>query len=285
MAMDPEALLARSFPVLRHAYTARDSIIYALGIGLGEDPLDAGQLRYVYEAGLQAVPSLANVLGYPGFWVQDADTGIDWRRVVHAEQSFVLHRTLPPAGVVVAQTRLVGLYDKGAEKGALLCQERVVRDEASGAALATVSQVSMLRGDGGRGGMMGAPPPPHVVPERPADATCDLPTLRQSALIYRLSGDLNPLHVEPAVAAAAGFPRPILHGMCTMGVACHAALRTLLDYDAGAFRGMRVRFTAPVLPGETIRTELWRDGDVVSFRSHVVERGVVVLNAGRIDVG
>ena len=284
MPIDPDALLARQFTPQRHAYTARDSIIYALGVGLGEDPLDLGQLRYLYKPDLQALPSMANVLGYPGFWARDADTGIDWRRVVHAEQSFVLHRPIPAEGVVVGHTRVTGIYDKGADKGALLCQERTVTNEATGEILATVSQLSMLRGDGGRGGMAGSPPAPHRLPDRPADAVCDLSTLAQAALIYRLSGDLNPLHVDPAVAAAAGFARPILHGMYTMGIACHAALKSVLDYDPAAVRGMRCRFTAPVLPGETVRTELWRDGAVMSFRSRVVERDVIVLNAGRIDL-
>ena len=126
--------------------------------------------------------------------------------------------------------------------------------------------------------------PRTELPDRPADAVCDLATLAQAALIYRLSGDLNPLHVDPAVAAGAGFARPILHGMCTMGIACHAALKSVLDYDPASVRGMRCRFTAPVLPGETVRTELWRDGAVMSFRSRVVERDVIVLNAGRIDL-
>lgn len=155
----------------------------------------------MYEAGLLAVPTMANVLGYPGFWAQEADTGIDWRRIVHAEQSIVLHRTLPSAANVTAQTRVTALYDKGAAKGALLCQQRIVRDASSGEALATVSQLSMLRGDGGRGGSGGAPPPPHTIPDRPADAVCELPTLPQAALLYRLNGDLNPFHADPAVAA------------------------------------------------------------------------------------
>ena len=119
---------------------------------------------------------------------------------------------------------------------------------------------------------------------RPVSVVCDLPTLPQAALLYRLSGDFNPLHADPGVALAAGFPRPILHGLATMGIALHAVLRALLGYDASAVRGMRVRFTAPVLPGETLRTELWRDGCLVSLRTTALERNTLVLNAGRVDL-
>jgi len=164
-------------------------------------------------------------------------------------------------------------------------QERRVTDAASGELLASVSQTSMLRADGGFGGAHGAPlAAPHAMPARPPDAVCDLPTLPQAALLYRLSGDFNPLHADPGVALAAGFPRPILHGLATMGIALHAVLRMLLGYDASAVRGMRVRFTAPVLPGETLRTELWRDGCLVSLRTTALERNTLVLNAGRVDL-
>ena len=284
MAIDYQSLLQRRFPAVEHAYTARDTILYALGFGLGADPLDAGQLAFVYEDGLRALPTMANILGYPGFWAREPDTGIDWRRLVHAEQSFVLHKPLPAAGRVMGHNRVSALYDKGPGKAALLCQERQVVDAATGEALATLNQITMLRGQGGFGGPAGSPPPPHPMPDRAADAVCDLPTLPQAALIYRLSGDDNPLHADPAVARAAGFARPILHGLCTMGIACHAVLRTLLGYDPAAVRGMRVRFTAPALPGETIRTEIWQDGAVVSFRSTALERGAVVLDAGRLDL-
>ena len=133
MAFDPHALLRRGFAPIEHRYTVRDTMLYALGAGLGSDPLDRGQLRYVYEDGLTALPTFANVLAYPGFWAGES-----------------------------------------------------------------------------------APPAPHSLPKRSPDAVCDLPTLAQAALIYRLSGDYNPLHADPAVAGAAGFARPILHGMCTM---------------------------------------------------------------------
>lgn len=282
MAADPYALLARSFAPVVHDMTARDTILYALGVGLGADPVDAGQLRYVYEEGLQALPMMANVLGYPGFWAREPDTGIDWRRVVHAEQSIRLHRPLPASGRSVGHTRVTAFHDKGA-KGALMASERRIED-GSGVPLATVGGLTMLRGDGGSGVTVGTLPDSHPVPARAPDAVCDLPTLPQAALIYRLSGDLNPLHADPAIARGAGFERPILHGMATMGVAGHAVLSTILGYDARRMRSMQVRFTAPVYPGETIRTELWVDGGIVSLRSRVVLRDAVVLDRGRVEM-
>jgi acyl dehydratase len=283
MSVDAGALLARPFAPVVQEVTARDTILYALGVGLGADPVDAGQLGYLYEDGLAALPFMANVLGYPGFWAREADTGIDWRRVVHAEQWIDLHAPLPAVGRVVGHTRVTAFHDKGAAKGALMASERRIED-GSGRHLATVGGLSMLRGDGGSGVVVGEVRPTHAVPERAADAVCDLATLPQAALIYRLSGDLNPLHVDPAVARGAGFERPILHGMASMGVAGHAVLRTVLGYDSARFRGMSVRFTAPVYPGETIRTEMWMGAEGVAFRCRVMERGVVVLDRGRVEV-
>jgi acyl dehydratase len=290
MSIDPAALLRRRFAPIEHAFDERDTQLYALGIGMGADPLDTGQLRYVYEGvdgrALRAVPTMANVLCYPGFWAREPDTGIDWRRVVQAEQQITLHEALPTRGCVTGTTRVTALWDRGPDKGAFLAQERDIRDRDSGRLIASVSQLNLLRGDGGfgAGGSEGAPPPPHALPTRAADHVCDLPTLPQAALIYRLCGDRNPLHADPGVARAAGFERPILHGMATMGVAAHAVLRTLLDHDTGRFAAMRVRFTAPALPGDTLRTELWVDGTVVSLRTAAIERGVVVLNNARVDL-
>jgi acyl dehydratase len=290
MTLDARRLLAREFAPIEHAYARRDTQLYALGVGFGADPLDERELAYVYEGvdgnALRAVPTMVNVLGYPGFWAREPDTGIDWRRLVHAEQAIELHAPLPPEGRVIGRTRVSALWDRGADKGAFMRQERIVIDAATGQRLATVSQLTLLRGDGGfgEGGSDGAPPAPHAIPQRTPDAVCDLPTMPQAALIYRLSGDANPLHADPAVARAAGFERPILHGMATMGVAAHAVLRAVLGYDAERFRSMRVRFTAPVLPGDTLRTELWIDGGVVSLRTSALERRVMVLNNGRVDI-
>jgi acyl dehydratase len=285
MAINPQQLLNRQFAPMIHRYTQRDTQLYALGLGLGHDPLDLAALRYVYEgqAGdqLLALPTMANVLAYPGFWAREPDTGIHWQRLLHAP--------LPVAGAVTGQTRVSALWDKGPGRGTLMEQQRAVVDSASGKLLATVSHLSLLRDDGGfggeaAGGSAGAPPAPHAIPARAADMACDLPTLPQAALIYRLSGDFNPLHADPAVARAAGFERPILHGMATMGVAAHAVLRMLLAYDPARFAAMRVRFTAPALPGDTLRTALWVDGNIVSLRCTALERGVVVLNHSRVDL-
>lgn len=285
MAIDAEKLKSWPFADLEHTYTARDTMLYALGVGAGADPVDAADLAFVYENGLKALPSMALVLGYPGFWLKEQNTGVDWTRLLHGEQGMVLHRPLPPAATVIGRTRVTGLVDKGADKGALLFSARDVFDKATGELLATLTATTFLRGDGGFGGPSGPVPAPHKVPERAPDAVLDLPTLPQAALIYRLSGDYNPLHADPKVAAAAGFPRPILHGMCTFAVACRALLKLGCDNDPARLKSMNARFSAPVFPGETIRTEMWRDGDVLSFRCSVVERGIKVLDNGRAEVG
>ena len=280
MAINYERLLNRTFAPVEHTYSAQDSILYALALGLGDDPLDQRQLAFVYEQGQRAFPTLPMILGYPGFWAREADTGIDWRRLVHAEQSLQLHAPLPAHGRVMGHSRITAIVDKGPEKGALLYLERRVVDAESGVLLATVNQVNMLRGDGGFGGPSGPVPTPHRLPDRAPDQICDLPTSPQAAMLYRLCGDDNPLHIDPSVARDAGFERPILHGLCTLGIAAHGLLRTLLDYQAERLASLRVRFTAPFYPGETLRCEFWQDGDEISLRASSLERGVQVLGAG-----
>lgn len=285
MPLDPDTLLNWPFPAVEHRYTERDTILYALGVGAGHDPLDPGDLRHVYEDGLLALPSMAVVLGHPGFWLKHPGTGIDWRQTLHGEQGLVLHGKLPVAGTVVGRTRITGLVDKGPGKAALLFSERTVTEQASGELLCTVTSTTFLRGEGGFGGAAGPVPAPHPMPEGEPERTVDLPTLPQAALIYRLSGDDNPLHADPAIAAAAGFPRPILHGLATYGVAGRAVLRACCGGDPTRLKRLDVRFSAPVFPGETIHTEIWGDGPVVSFRCRVVERDVVVLSNGLAEVG
>jgi acyl dehydratase len=264
--------------------TKRDTMLYALGVGVGADPCDADQLRYVYEDGLQALPTMAIVLGYPGPWHAHPGTGITRSHVVHGEQGFRIVRPLPVEGDVVGTTRVTGVADKGRDKGALVMTECIVRDKTSGDVICTLTSTTFCRADGGFGGPDGPAKAPHPVPATAPHHVCDLPTLPQAALIYRLSGDYNPLHADPAYARKAGFTMPILHGRCTFGVAGHALLKTLCGYDAARFISMEGRFSSPVYPGETIRTEMWRDGGVVSFRSTVPARGVTVLSNGRAEI-
>lgn len=286
MTIDYDKLLALDFPETTQSWTGRDTILYALGVGVGLNPSDTDALPFVYEANLKALPTLAVVLGHPGFWVRDRDTGIDWVKVVHGEQGLVLHRPLPAAGRVVARHRVVDAVDKGAGRGAVVYYERVLTDAASGEPLATVSQTVFCRGDGGfEGPATPRPQPqPHRVPDRAPDLVCDLPTSPQAALIYRLSGDLNPLHVDPTVARAAGYPQPILHGLATYGVAGHALLKTVCAHDPARLRSLNVRFSAPVFPGETFRTEMWIDGEVVSFQVRCLERDVLAITNGRAEL-
>jgi acyl dehydratase len=214
----------------------------------------------VYEKNLKVLPTFAVVLAYPGLWMRDLDTGIDAIKVVHGEQGLALHKPLSPAGAVVGKSRVAGVVDKGEGRGALVMVERKIYAKGSGELIATVAQTAFCRGDGGFGGPSGPTPKPHELPARAPDLVCDLPTSPQAALIYRLSADINPLHVDPDVAKAAGFPKPILHGLATYGVAGHALLKAACGYDPARLKSLNARFTAPVYPGETFRTEIWLDG-------------------------
>ncbi|MCU4158927.1 MaoC family dehydratase N-terminal domain-containing protein [Acidiphilium sp. AL] len=279
MTINPDHLLNFPIPDVRQRLTRRDTILYALSVGLGQDPLDARQLDFVDQhRTLRVLPSMPVVLGHPGFWLLDPRTGVDAVRVVHGEQSVEILRPLPVEGEVIGRTRITGLVDKGAGRGALLYSEKQVIDAASGDVLALTRSTTFLRGDGGFGGPSGPVRPAHPMPEGAPEFVVDLPTRPEQALLYRLNGDDNPLHADPTFAEQAGFPRPILHGLCTLGVVAHALLRVLGDYDTTAFRSLDLRFSAPVLPGETIRTEIWRDG---SFRARVLERDEIVVNNGR----
>lgn len=289
MPLDYEKIRSLRIPPVTQRYDERDTILYALGVGFGHDPLDADQLRYVTEEELVPVPTMASVLGHPGSWMSDPATGITWRQVVHGEQRLRLHAPLASRGEVVGHTRITAVVDKGDKVGAIVCQQTTVSDRHSGELLATVEQASVCRGDGGFGGGDAAPDPLPMPPNREPDAQCDLPTLPQAALIYRLSGDRNPLHVNPETAAAAGFPRPILHGLCTYGMAAHAVLRTWCSYQAAKLVGLSVRFSAPVYPGETIRIAMWSgtstDGvDTIHFQARTNERDVIVLDRGVASV-
>jgi len=274
---------------VRHGYTAKDTILYALGLGIGSDPMDANQLRFVYEKDLEALPTMAAVLASPGSWMRDRkELGIDFLKLVHGEQGVTIHAPLPVAGTVVGESRVTRIVDKGEGKGAVLHVEKSLKDEASGQLLATAEQVLFLRGDGGFSGGSGGDAPAPALPAPPdtaPDAVLELPTRPEAALVYRLSGDLNPLHADPVVAGKAGFPKPILHGLATWGHAARGIVQLYCDHEPTRLRSIRARLTSPVYPGETLVLDCWRAGaDEIAFRARVKERDVVVLNNGRARI-
>lgn len=281
MSIDYERLKQRAFAPIEQAYTVRDTMLYALGVGCGADPLDALDLPYVYERDLQALPSMATVLGSPGFWLGQPDTGVDWRQVLHGEQSIEMHRPLAPAGRVVGRNRVEEIIDKGPGRGALIYVRRDLEDADTGEPVCTIRLTSFARGDGGFGGPAGPLKAVHRLPERAPDHVCERVTWLHSALLYRLNGDYNPLHADPEVARAGGFARPILHGLCTYGVACRALVRTVCGNQAARVRRLDVRFSAPVYPGDTLRTEIWDEGPGrAGFRVRAVESDRVAIDNG-----
>lgn len=274
----------------RLAYTAKDTILYALGVGMGTDPTDAHELAFVYEEGLQALPTLVTALALAAQRVGEALPAeappAQWRPSttnrllrVHGAQKVEFHRPIPPADGATIEHRIVGAIDKGLDKGALVIGETLWRDGGGGLA-ATLTTTSFCRGDGGFGGPSHSPPP-HRLPDREPDLSLDLPTRPDLALLFRLSGDLNPIHVDPATAQRAGFPRPILHGLASFGMAFRALLRSYADFDTGAVASLEARFSAPVLPGDTLTFDLWKDGAEVSFQARVASRGVIALKHGK----
>ncbi|MWB78098.1 3-alpha,7-alpha,12-alpha-trihydroxy-5-beta-cholest-24-enoyl-CoA hydratase [Pseudooceanicola sp. 216_PA32_1] len=276
--------LALKIDPARQTYDARDTILYALGLGLGDAPTDPGQLAYLWEEKLTAFPTMPVALAFRS--MRDIPLEIDYSRLVHGAQGLVIHKPLPVAGTVIGTTTVRDVIDRGADKGALIYLDRDLHDEATGDLLATVKMTAFCRGDGG---VEGAPardtPAVHPIPDRPADVTAEVPVLPQLALIYRLSGDLNPLHIDPALAAKVGFEAPILHGLATFGLAGRALVEHVLDWNAQGLREIAARFSAPVYPGETLKIEIWRDGGTASFRATSLQRDKVVLNNGyaRLD--
>ncbi|MEI6724301.1 MAG: MaoC/PaaZ C-terminal domain-containing protein, partial [Betaproteobacteria bacterium] len=257
-----EALAAAQYAPVEQCVTARDAMLYALGIGFGEDPVDASQLKFVYEKDLRVFPTMAVTLCYASA-DKRTHAALDMRKVLHAFQGFELHAPIPLECPLEGQTRITGVYDKGADRGVLWTYETLVREKASGTLVCTLSGASMSLLGGGVGGPRGESRPKKPGPSRAPDAVCDFATLPQAALIYRLSGDYNPFHVDPEMARQGGFPRPILHGRCTFGIAGRAIVREICAGDERRLRKMEARFSSPVFPGETIRTEMWKEGTTV----------------------
>ena len=261
-----------------HAYTERDSLLYAVSIGMGRDPLNEAELDYLYEKrALKVVPSQAIVVSRQRLtW----NVGLDVEKFLQGENRLQLFRPMPPQAQLLASSRILEVYDKG-PKGCLLELETVTRLADTGEALFRLESIIFARGDVGVGGLKRKAPEPHPMPTRAPDIVRRAQTRPDQALLYRLNGDRNLVHIDPRVAREAGFPRPILHGACTYAIAGREVLAAVCNYDHQLIEHLDVRYTAVVLPGETVETQIWVDGPVVSFRSRVPERDVVVIDHGR----
>ena len=266
---------------MEFSWDDQKTMLYALGVGMCSDPMDEKELPFVYEKDLLAVPSMASIVAWgagPG------RMDINRAMVVDGERNITFHKPLPAKANITAESRVLGVFDKGKDKGAVIMNETTLFEAESGDKLATLVGSTFARGDGGFGGPSEGQPEPHQVPDRKPDLSLDFPTLPNQALLYRLSGDRNPLHSDPAFAKRVGFPRPILHGLCTYGITCRAVLQSYAEYDPAKFKSHAARFSSPVFPGETITVDLWQDGKIISFEARVKDRGVTVIKSGRTEL-
>jgi acyl dehydratase len=280
MAMDYERLIATEILDIERKYGDVEALLYAQSVGFGRDAVDRKELAYVYEQGdiLRTVPTLASAIVPDMF---PPDLGWDYSQVLHVEQRLQLYRPMPAAADLRLNKRVVDVFDRGASRGSMFLFEvegRLAKDDS---VIFIAGATVMARGDSGFGAPSGSGPKPHRPPRREPDLSCDTPTRSDQALLFRLNGDRNPLHADPDAAAAAGFPIPILHGLCTYGIACRAVLKTICDYDHTLIEGFDARFSLPVLPGDTITTDMWQDGNIVSFQCSVKERDCIVLRNGK----
>ena len=285
--IDYDVLKNWPFDDIEHCYDIDDSMLYALSVGVGADPLDPAQLRFTHEMrqhGPAALPTMATIVGYPGGWLADPRTGVDFSKTVHGSEGVTLHQSMPAAATVVARHHVSHVVDKGAGRGALVVYEKELFDKPTGHKLATVTHTSFCRADGGFSLGSGQTDEPPVLerkmPQSAPERIWEYRTLPQQALLYRLCADRNALHCDPEVARAAGFARPLLHGLCTFGIAGQAILATWCDFDPAAMQSLSARFSAPLFPGETLRLEMVRSGAEVLFRAFAKERGALVLDAG-----
>ncbi len=277
MPLNASHILAKAFDPIESLVTDRDAMFYALSIGLGRDPMDPHDLRYVYEKDLKVFPTMPIVIGHPGNWMADPATGITRTMVVHGAQRLSTYRELPVGGTVVSTNKVVAIWDKG-EKGAVMDLRRETFDKSSGDLIARSDSSVFCRADGGFGGPAGENYGFAAVPERDPDRTVNVPTEANMALFYRLNNDRNPLHAEPAFASRAGFSRPILHGLATYGVAAVAVAR---EFPETTLTGFEARFSKPVLPGETVTIDIWEEAGGIAFRARVADK--VVLDRGRAE--
>lgn len=285
---NPAQLIGYAFPPITYTYTERDVALYALGVGAPADPLDQRELQFVYELSgedFKVLPTFAVL--FPSRMIDHMLTGslpgltFNPMMLLHGEQYLAVHRPLPTRATVTCAPRVSNVFDKGS--GALVITDVPCYDE-SGAEIAFGQYSMFIRGVGGWGGERGTSSAPFDPPAREPDAVISEQTAPTQALIYRLSGDTNPLHADPLMAALGGFDQPILHGLCSFGYAGRAVLKAFCDNDPSRFKSIRVRFAKHVFPGETLVTSMWREEDRVFFQTSVAERGTVALSSAVVEL-
>lgn len=275
MPIDPKATGLEGAPTER-SWSSRDAILYALGVGCGVD-----ELRFSTEKSQLVLPTYAVIVGMGGIPFDKVGIGPkEFMMLVHGEQAIEVNGPIPANGKVRTRGRVAGIYDKG--KGALVVFECESSDAETGELRFKNRMGAFIRGAGGFGGERGPQAAPFELPSRKPDHEVAYETREDQALLYRLSGDMNPLHSDPDVARMAGFPKPILHGLCTYGVTGRALLQGLCGGDPARFRSMEGRFSKPVFPGETLTVKMWVDGDTALFQT-VNPAGEIVLDQGRFQ--
>ncbi|MDB5819391.1 MAG: hypothetical protein JWQ11_3031 [Rhizobacter sp.] len=280
MPLNPDSVLGQFFPPIEQTLTDRECMLYALSVGMAADPMREDELLYVFEENLKTFPTMPVVLCYPGTWFTRPEHAITQNMLVAGTQRLELHGLISPYAELVAHHRNIEIADKGADKGAVIVTERRILDRNTGALQARLENGMFCRADGGFGGRAELSYEFAALPQRAADFQVEMPTAPNQALYYRLMGDRNPLHASPPFAARSGFARPILHGLCSFGIAAHALMRGC--GETAPLRVLEARFSKPVYPGETLRFEVWREGPGRhAFRALVDARQAVVLDRGR----
>jgi acyl dehydratase len=276
MPINPDAVGAKGQPTEK-SWTSKDCLLYAVGVGAGTDEL-AFTTENTSDVEQQVLPTMAVVLGAGGFGAMEKVGSFNPAMLVHGEQAIELHRPIPVEGTVSTVAEITAIWDKG--KGAVIETRAVATDTGSGQPLFTNTSSVFIRGEGGFGGERGPSGPRNPAPEREPDHVVTYQTREDQALTYRLSGDRNPLHSDPKFAAMGGFPKPILHGLCTYGFTGRALLHQLCGSDPARFRSMEGRFSSPVFPGEALTVRMWVDGSEAVFQT-TGDDGRVVLDAGK----
>ena len=281
MPINYDEIMSMTSENVEISYSDKDSILYSLGVGLGNDPMNMAELKYVYENSQVALPSMATNFQYHSPLLLKAN--INFILVVHGEQKLSFTNPLPVSGDFISNAKVIGCYDKGAGKGAIIDVETTINLKKDNTEICKLVSTTFARGDGGFGGPE-SPKSEIFKPEGDPDFVHEIKTKPNQALIFRLSGDYNPLHSDPNFAKTAGFEKPILHGMCTYGIACRSVVESVCEGDAKRLKKFDCRFSSPVYPGETIVTEMWKNGSKVYYQSKVKERDKIVIKNGVSEI-